>query len=256
MEFLQNKLKQALSRGDQQIGCWLSTGGALVTEICASSGFDWVLIDMEHAPNDVTQVLSLIHAASAYPSSIAVRAPWNDAVMLKRLLDMGVQTLMVPNVKNKFEAEAAVAAVRYPPRGIRGVSGNSRSNRFGRIGDYFEHADENICLIVQIETAEGQENAEEIAAVDGVDCVFVGPADLAADFGYLGKHTEEQPQLEMQKVIERAIASGCAAGILAFNEKEAKKWLELGANFVAVTGDAFLLSRGMESVVKSFRGEV
>ena len=126
MQFIQNKLKIALQDGNAQIGCWLMTGSPLATEICASSGFDWVLIDMEHTPNDVPQVLSLIHAASAYPVSIAVRAPWNDAVMIKRLLDMGVQTIMVPNVRTKKEAEAAVAAVRYPPRGTRGVSGNSR----------------------------------------------------------------------------------------------------------------------------------
>ena len=159
MQFIENKLKVALREGRPQIGCWLMMASPLSAEICASSGFDWVLIDMEHTPNDIPQVLSLVHAASAYSASIAVRAPWNDAVMIKRLLDMGVQSIMVPNVRTKEEAEAAVAAVRYPPRGIRGVSGNSRSNRFGRITDYFEHADDHVCLIAQIETQVGKDNA-------------------------------------------------------------------------------------------------
>ena len=253
MKFIQNKLKAALQEGKSQIGCWLMTGSPLAAEICASSGFDWVLIDMEHTPNDVPQVLSLVHAASAYPVSIAVRAPWNDAVMIKRLLDMGVQTIMVPNVRTKQEAEAAVAAVRYPPRGTRGVSGNSRSNRFGRIKDYFDRADEHICLIVQIETQMGWDNIEEIAAVDGINCLFVGPADLAADIGYLGKNGEAVPQAAMADVIARSINVGCAAGILAFDDAEAKKWLGNGATFIAVTGDGFLLSRGMDAVVKSFK---
>jgi 4-hydroxy-2-oxoheptanedioate aldolase len=254
MKFIQNKLKAALQEGKSQIGCWLMTGSPLAAEICASSGFDWVLIDMEHTPNDMSQVLSLVHAASAYPVSIAVRAPWNDAVMIKRLLDMGVQTIMVPNVRTKQEAEAAVAATRYPPRGVRGVSGNSRSNRFGRIKDYFDRADEHICLIVQIETQMGWDNVEEIASVDGIDCLFVGPADLAADIGYLGKNAEETPQAAMADVITRSVNVGCAAGILAFDDAEAKKWLGNGATFIAVTGDGFLLSRGMDAVVESFKG--
>lgn len=255
MQFIENKLKTALKEGRKQIGCWLMTGSPLAAEICASSGFDWVLIDMEHTPNDVPQVLSLVHAASAYPASIAVRAPWNDAVMLKRLLDMGVQTIMVPNIRNREEAEAAVAAVRYPPLGIRGVSGNSRSNRFGRIKDYFDKADAHICLIAQIETEMGKDNVEEIAAVEGIDCLFVGPADLAADLGYLGKNANPAAQAAMKDVIGRTVKAGCAAGILAFDEAEAKKWLTEGATFVAVVGDGFLLSRGMDAVVRAFKGE-
>jgi 4-hydroxy-2-oxoheptanedioate aldolase len=176
--------------------------------------------------------------------------------MIKRLLDMGVQSIMVPNVRTKEEAEAAVAAVRYPPRGIRGVSGNSRSNRFGRITDYFEHADDHVCLIAQIETQVGKDNAEEIASVDGIDCLFVGPADLAADLNYLGKWQDPVPQEAMGEVIASALNAGSAAGILAFDELGAKKWLDRGATFVAVTGDSFLLSRGMDAVVKSFRGDI
>ncbi|MDG2203008.1 MAG: HpcH/HpaI aldolase/citrate lyase family protein [Burkholderiales bacterium] len=256
MQFIENKLKVALREGRPQIGCWLMMASPLSAEICASSGFDWVLIDMEHTPNDIPQVLSLVHAASAYSASIAVRAPWNDAVMIKRLLDMGVQSIMVPNVRTKEEAEAAVAAVRYPPRGIRGVSGNSRSNRFGRITDYFEHADDHVCLIAQIETQVGKDNAEEIASVDGIDCLFVGPADLAADLNYLGKWQDPAPQEAMGEVIVSALNAGSAAGILAFDELGAKKWLDRGATFVAVTGDSFLLSRGMDAVVKSFRGDI
>ena len=160
---------------------------------------------------------------------------------------------MVPNIRNREEAEAAVAAVRYPPRGIRGVSGNSRSNRFGRIKDYFDKADDHICLIAQIETQMGKDNVEEIASVDGIDCLFVGPADLAADLGYLGKNADPTPQAAMGEVIGRTVKAGCAAGILAFEETEAKRWLNNGATFVAVVGDGFLLSRGMDAIVRSFK---
>jgi 4-hydroxy-2-oxoheptanedioate aldolase len=254
MEMIENRLKRALLDGQLQVGCWMSLGSHVAAEICASAGFDWVLADMEHAPNDVPQVLQLLHAAAAYPTSIMVRTYWNDTVLIKRLLDLGVQSLLIPNVQTADEARRAVEAVRYPPRGIRGVSANSRSNRFGRIADYFKRADDELCLMVQIETRQGVENLESIAAVDGIDGLFIGPQDLAADLGHLGNPAHAQARTTMSDVLQRVDKAGKVPGILAFAEADAKHWIGQGARFVAVTGDAFLLARATESVVAGFKG--
>jgi 4-hydroxy-2-oxoheptanedioate aldolase len=253
MEMIGNRLKQVLVDKQLQVGCWLSLGSHTAAEICASAGFDWVLIDMEHAPNDVPQVLHLLHAAAAYPSSIVVRAYWNDTVLIKRLLDLGVQSLLVPNVQTVEEAKLAVEAVRYPPRGVRGVSANSRSNRFGRIKDYFQRANDEVCLMVQIETRQGLDNLEAIAAVDGIDGLFIGPQDLAADLGHLGNPGHVEVRAAMGEGLRRIDKAGKVPGILAFAEADAKHWISEGARFVAVTGDAFLLARSSEAVVKAFK---
>ena len=253
MEMIQNRLKQALLEKQLQVGCWLSLGSHTATEICASAGFDWVLVDMEHAPNDVPQVLHLLHAAAAYPGSIMVRTYWNDTVLIKRLLDLGVQSLLMPNVQTVEEAQRAVAAVRYPPRGVRGVSANSRSNRFGRIKDYFKRADDELCLMVQIETRQGLDNLEAIAAVDGIDGLFIGPQDLAADLGHLGNPGQAEARAAMGETLHRIDKTGKVPGILAFVEADAKHWIDEGARFVAVTGDAFLLARSTEAVVAAFK---
>ncbi len=253
MEMIKNKLKRALLDNELQVGCWMSLGSHTAAEICASSGFDWVLIDMEHAPNDVPQVLHLLQAVAAYPCSVMVRAYWNDTVLIKRLLDLGVQSLLLPNVQTVEEAKRAVEAVRYPPLGIRGVSANSRSNRFGRIKDYFERANDEICLMVQIETRKGLDNLEAIAAIDGIDGLFIGPQDLAADLGHLGNPGHADAREAMGETIKAIGESGKAPGILAFAEADAKHWIDQGARFVAVTGDSFLLARSAESVVAAFK---
>lgn len=252
MEMIRNRLKQALREKKLQCGCWMSLGSHTAAEICASAGFDWVLIDMEHAPNDVPQVLHLLHAAAAYPSSVMVRAYWNDTVLIKRLLDLGVQSLLIPNVQTVEEAKRAVEAVRYPPRGVRGVSANSRSNRFGRIKDYFKRADDELCLMVQLETRKGVDNLEQIAAIDGIDGLFIGPQDLAADLGHLGDPAHTDARAAMSDAIQRIDKTGKVPGILAFIEADAKHWISQGARFVAVTGDQFLLARSTESVVAAF----
>jgi len=254
MDMIRNGLKQALLDKQLQVGCWMSLGSHTAAEICASSGFDWVLIDMEHAPNDIPQVLHLLQAVAAYPCSVMVRAYWNDTVLIKRLLDLGVQSLLLPNVQTAEEAERAVAAVRYPPRGVRGVSANSRSNRFGRIKDYFKKADDEICLMVQIETRMGLDNLDAIAAVDGIDGLFIGPQDLAADLGHLGNPGHGDAREAMGKTLGRIANSGKVPGILAFVEADARHWIDQGARFVAVTGDSFLLARSTESVVAAFKG--
>ncbi len=252
MEMIRNRLKQALRDKKLQCGCWISLGSHSAAEICASAGFDWVLIDTEHAPNDIPQVLHLLHAAAAYPSPVMVRAYWNDTVLIKRLLDLGVQSLLIPNVQTVEEAKRAVEAIRYPPRGVRGVSTNSRSNRFGRIKDYFKHADDELCLMVQLETRTGVENLEKIAAIDGIDGLFIGPQDLAADLGHLGDAAHADARAAMGDAIQRIDKTGKVPGILAFIEADAKHWISQGARFVAVTGDQFLLARSTESVVAAF----
>ncbi|HWQ37551.1 MAG TPA: aldolase/citrate lyase family protein [Burkholderiales bacterium] len=254
MDMPLNQLKRALRDKRVQVGCWLSLASHACAEICASAGFDWILIDTEHAPNDLPQVHHQLHAIAPYPVSTLVRAYWNDTVLIKRLLDLGVQSLLLPYVQNAEEAKRAVAAVRYPPRGVRGVSANSRANRFGRVRDYFKHADEEICLILQVETRSALSQIEAIAAIDGVDGIFIGPQDLAADFGHLGNPGHAEVQAAMADAIRRILATGKAPGILSFVEADARKWIEQGALFVAVTSDQFLLARATEAVVRTYKG--
>lgn len=253
MEFPINRLKQNLRAGKVQTGCWVSLASHASAEICASAGFDWILIDMEHAPNDLPQVHHQLHAAAAYSSSVLVRAPWNDMVLIKRLLDVGVQSLLLPYVQNEDEARRAVAAVRYPPHGVRGVSANSRSNRFGRVPDYFQKADENVCLLLQIETRAAIDRIEKMAAIDGVDGLFIGPQDLAADLGHLGNPGHPDVQQAIGEAITRIKATGKVPGLLNFNEPDAKKWIAHGAQFVAVTSDQFLLARESAAVAARFK---
>src|SRR5215204_2417895 len=180
MDFPVNKFKQRLRAGEQQVGLWSSLSSAAATEVLGDSGFDWILIDTEHAPNETPMVADQLRAASMGSASPVVRPAWNDQVILKRLLDVGVQTLLVPFVQSAEEAARAVAATRYPPRGIRGVASVHRANRYGRAPDYFARADDEMCVMVQLETRVAVDALEEIAAVEGVDAVFIGPSDLSA----------------------------------------------------------------------------
>jgi len=253
MDMPVNQLKHNLQAGKVQTGCWVSLASHASAEICAGAGFDWILIDMEHAPNELHMVHHQLHAAAAYPVSTLVRLPWNDTVVIKRLLDVGAQSLLLPYVQNEEEAKRAVAAVRYPPRGIRGVSTSSRANRFGRVTDYFKRVDEEICLILQIETREALAQIEKIAAIDGVDGLFIGPQDLAASFGHLANPGHPEVQAAIADAITRIKTTGKAPGILAFAEADAKRWIEHGARFVAVTSDQFLLTRETSAVVARFK---
>ncbi|HEX4984529.1 MAG TPA: HpcH/HpaI aldolase/citrate lyase family protein [Burkholderiales bacterium] len=248
-----NHLKRALRAGRTQTGCWLSLASHVSAEICASAGFDWVLVDTEHAPADLQNVHHQLHAIAAYPTAALVRAYWNDTVLIKRLLDVGVQSLLLPYVQNAEEAKRAVAAVRYPPQGVRGVSANSRANRFGRVPDYFAQANDNILLLLQIETRAAVAEIEKMAAIDGVDGLFIGPQDLAADFGHLGNPGHPDVQAAMADALTRIGKTGKVPGILAFNEADAKRWIAHGARFVAVTSDQFLLVRESAAVAARFR---
>jgi 4-hydroxy-2-oxoheptanedioate aldolase len=239
-----NRFKAALLEGRPQIGLWSSLCSNIVAEIIGSSGFDWIVIDTEHAPNEVPGLLSQLQAMVNGTAEPVVRCAWNDAVLIKRILDIGARSLLVPFVQNAEEARRAVAATRYPPLGIRGVSVAPRANLYGRVPNYHGSAHENICVLVQVETASAVEQIEAIAAVAGVDGIFIGPSDLAADLGHLGNPNHPEVQAAIAAAGARIRAAGKASGILTSDTGAAGRYLELGFTFVAVGSDAGVLARG------------
>lgn len=248
-----NRLKRALRDGRPQIGLWSSLSSHVTVEVIAGSGFDWLLLDTEHSPNELTMVHSQLQAMAGGTATPVVRPVWNDAVVLKRLLDIGVQNLLVPWVQNAEEARRAVAATRYPPDGIRGYAVTTRANHYGRVKDYAKRVNNELCVIVQIETRAALANLEAIAASDGVDGVFIGPSDLAADFGHVGNSAHPEVRAAIDDAIGRIKRTGKAAGILAPVEADARHWLELGCLFVAVGSDVGLLARQSEALAAKFR---
>jgi 4-hydroxy-2-oxoheptanedioate aldolase len=211
------------------------------------------LLDTEHAPNELTMVHQQLQAMTGGTATAVVRPAWNDAVIFKRLLDVGVQSLLVPMVQNAEEAQRAVAATRYPPEGIRGVAVTIRANRFGRVTDYVKRVRDELCVLVQLETRVALNNLEAIAAVDGVDGLFIGPSDLAADLGHLGDNRHPDVRAAIEDAISRILATGKIAGILAPVEADAKHWLERGCLFVAVGSDTGLLARQSEALAGRFK---
>jgi 4-hydroxy-2-oxoheptanedioate aldolase len=208
---------------------------------------------MEHSPNDLESLIGQLQAAAPYATHPVVRVPWNDMVAIKRVLDVGAQALLVPYVSTAEEAAAAVSYTRYPPRGIRGVAGTTRATRFGRIKDYARRAHEEICLLVQVETAQAVDNIEAICAVEGIDGVFIGPADLHASLGYPGEIANPAVKPRIDEAIRRIRAAGSAPGILTPNEADARHWLQCGALFVAVGADVGILARGAEALAAKFK---
>jgi 4-hydroxy-2-oxoheptanedioate aldolase len=253
MELPVNAFKRALVEGRQQIGLWCSLPGAYAAEAMAGSGFDWMLFDTEHSPGDPLTVLAQLQAVAAYPVSPVVRPASNDAVLIKRFLDIGAQSLLIPFVQSAEEARAAVAATRYAPAGIRGVSAVTRATRFGRVADYGRRAHAEICLLVQVETREALDRLEEIAKVEGVDGVFVGPGDLAASLGHVGEPGHPEVRAAVEAAIGRIRACGKPAGILTPDPAFAARCIELGTTFTAVGGDLGLLARATESLARPFR---
>jgi 4-hydroxy-2-oxoheptanedioate aldolase len=253
MELPVNKFKHSLAAGRQQIGLWVSLASAYSAELVAGSGFDWLLIDTEHSPNEVDTTLAQLQAAAAWPVSAVVRPAWNDKVLVKRHLDIGAQTLLIPYVQSEEEARAAVEAVRFPPRGVRGVAGMTRATRFGRVDDYAKRADRELCLLVQVETRAGLDALEAITRCDGVDGVFIGPADLAAGLGHLGEIAHPEVQSAIRDGIARIRACGKGAGILATDEPSARRYIEWGTTFTAVGMDAMILARETERLAAKFR---
>jgi len=234
-------------------GIWVCSGSPLVAEICAGAGLDWVLIDMEHSPNGLESVLGQLQAVAAYPVTPVVRVPIGDVVTLKQVLDLGAQNILVPMVSSADEARAVVEAVRYPPRGRRGVgSALARSARWNRVDDYLARADDHVALFVQIETSEGVDAAAEIAAVDGVDGVFVGPSDLAASMGVLGRQTHSDVVSAVRRTFGAVRAAGKPVGVNAFDPGVAQSYIDAGADFVLVGADVALLARGSEALAARF----
>jgi 4-hydroxy-2-oxoheptanedioate aldolase len=248
----QNRFKQALSEGRQQIGLWCSLPGPYVAEVIAGSGFDWILFDTEHSPGDPVTVLAQLQAAAAYPVSPVVRPASNDAVLIKRFLDIGAQTLLIPYVQNAAEAKAAVAATQYPPAGIRGVAATTRATGFGRVPGYGKRAHEQVCLLLQVETREALGQLEEIANVEGVDGIFIGPGDLAASFGRVGETSHPEVLGAIENAIGRIRSCGKPAGILTADVAYAKRCIELGTTFTAVGADIGILARGTENLARQF----
>jgi len=252
MELPSNPFKQALRRGQPQLGLWMTLASHYGTEAVASAGFDWLLLDMEHSPNDYDDILRQLQVVGGYRSHAVVRPPWNDPLAFKRLLDIGAQTLLIPYVQNAQEAQAAVRAMRYPPRGIRGMSAVTRATNFGRVPDYAQRCEEELCLLVQVETVDALDQIEAIAAVDGVDGIFIGPGDLAASMGIAGQLKHPQLLDHIDKAIDRIVASGKAAGILTGDRELARRFMERGTTFTAVGVDAALLARSADELVRAF----
>lgn len=253
MDLPRNIFKHSLRAAKAQIGLWSSLSSNYSVEVIAGAGFDWLLLDMEHSPNDLESLLAQLQAAAPYAAHPVVRVPWNDMVTIKRVLDIGAQSILVPYVSTADEARAAVSYTRYPPAGVRGVAGTTRATRFGRIKDYARRAHEEICLLVQVETQAGLENIESICALEGVDGVFIGPADLHASLGHVGEIANSKVKPIIDEAIRRIRKAGKAPGILTPSEEDAQHWLECGALFVAVGADVGILARGAEALAAKFK---
>ena len=251
---LDPSFRERLASSDRAlIGMWACSGSTLVTEVAAGSGLDWLLIDMEHSTNTLESVLLQLQTVAAYPITPLVRVPSNDAVAIKQILDLGAQNLIVPMVSSADEARAAVAATRYPPAGVRGVgSALARSARWNRVDGYLQESAQHTSLTVQIETAAGVDAAAEIAAVDGIDAVFVGPSDLSASMGLLGQQTHADVVAAVEKVFAAVKAAGKPVGVNAFDPAAADAYVAGGADFVAVGADVALLARASEALAARF----
>ncbi len=247
-------LRDALAASTRPLaGIWVCSGSTVAAEIVAGSGIDWVLIDQEHGPNDLGSTLLQLQVLAGYPVTPVVRVPSHDAVTIKQVLDLGAQTLLVPMVSTAGQARELVRAVSYPPRGIRGVgSALARSARWNRVDDYLTDAAEHVSLFVQIETADGVDQAAEIAAVDGVDGVFVGPSDLAASMGVIGQQTHPDVVAAVHRAFEAVRSAGKPVGVNAFDPAVAQSYLDAGATFVLVGADVALLARGTEALAAKF----
>ena len=247
-----NRFRQALLARRRLIGCWCSLANPVTTEVLGLAGFDWLLLDAEHAPNDVTTLIPQLLALKDSASAPVVRPPWNDTVVIKRLLDAGFYNFLIPFVESAEEAQRAVAATRYPPAGVRGVSVAQRHNRYGTVPGYLKAVNENIAVMVQIESARGLAAVDSIAAVDGVDGIFVGPSDLAAALNHLGNAAHPEVQQAIHHLFDRAKAHGKASGILAPVEADARRYLDWGADFIAVGSDLGLFRAATQALRDRF----
>ncbi|WP_298252209.1 HpcH/HpaI aldolase/citrate lyase family protein [uncultured Arthrobacter sp.] len=251
---LEESFREALGSADRPLaGMWVCSASPLVAEICAGAGLDWLLVDAEHSPNGLESILAQLQAVHGYPVQVLVRPPVNDTVLIKQYLDLGVQNLLVPMVHSVTDAEAAVAATRYPPAGVRGVgSALARAARWNRAPDYLAAAASTISVTVQIESTEAVAAVEDILAVDGVDAIFVGPSDLAASMGLLGQQEHDDVRAAVVHCLAAADRAGKPAGVNAFSPATANGYLDAGARFILVGADVALLARGSEALAAAF----
>lgn len=254
MNLAPNPFLAALRAGTPQIGIWITLSSPFAAEVVAGAGFDWAMVDMEHSPNDVTSVMGQLQVYAGHQTTALVRPDWNDPVLVKRLLDVGAQGLLFPMVQSPAEAAAAVAACRYPPRGIRGVSSSTRANQFGRISDYFDRVEQETAILVQVETRAAVAQALAIGQTDGVDGVFFGPSDIAADMGLLGQPMHAQVWDLIMAAATELMAAGIPVGTLVADTSFARKLLEQGFTFVACAVDSIILSRGADEIATTMRG--
>lgn len=253
MPSMTNTFKAAIKAKRAQIGLWQSLASPYTTELCAGAGFDFLVIDGEHAPNDIPSIMAQLQAMKGSPSQAIVRPPVGETSLIKQVLDIGAQTVLIPIVETVEQAQQLVAAVRYPPLGVRGVAGLTRATYFGKVPDYLKRANDEVCLLVQVETRKGLDNLNEIAAVDGVDGVFIGPADLSAALGHLGNPTHPEVRSTIEDCIKRIATVGKAPGILMADEAFAQRCLDLGALFVAVNTDISLFAQGVYATATKYK---
>lgn len=253
MELRRNTFKQALQAGEQQIGLWCSIADTTIAEMLADCGYDWILFDIEHAALDPLTVLPMLQAVAPYDVTPVVRPSSLNPAEIKKLLDCGAQTLLIPYVQNAKEAELAAAAVAYPPEGMRGVAGLTRATGYGTIPGYAQKAREEICLLVQVETREALEDLDAICAVPGVDGVFIGPADLSASLGYLGDPGHPDVRAIIKDAVKRIRAAGKPAGFLALDQDYIREIADAGSLFNAVDVDIALLRAGAVARLKEWK---
>jgi len=254
MKMPSNTFKQQLIAGQPQTGIWLGLANTYTAEIAATAGFDWLLLDAEHAPNDLSSLLAQLQVLAAYDSHPVVRPPVGDTVLIKRYLDIGVQNLLIPMVETAEQAAELVAATRYPPRGTRGVGHVlARASRWGQAEDYLSRADDEICLMVQVESPQALANLDAIAALEGVDGVFIGPADLSASMGHLGNASHPEVTTAINDAIARIRAAGKVAGIVTVDEQAARGYIAAGCTFVGVGIDTLLYANALRDLAARFR---
>lgn len=256
MKLAENAFLKAIRAGQQQVGLWVSLSSPYAAEAVAPAGYDWALLDMEHCPNDLSSLLGQLQAFAASPTTAIVRPDWNDTVKVKRLLDLGVPGLLFPMVETPDEAAAAVAACRYPPRGVRGVAGSMRGNKFGRVTDYYTEVEKQTAILIQLETVQAVENAQAYAQIDGVDGVFFGPADIGADMGHLGQPMHPEVWDLIRPAARKLMARGMPVGTLVSDAAFAAQLLNDGFSFVACGSDAGLLAKGADTLLNTVKSKL
>jgi len=249
---LPNTFRQKILACERQIGFWMGMSHHVTAEMAGLAGFDWLMLDGEHAPADIPIFLQMLQSLQLSPSAIVGRPSVNDPVLIKQFLDIGFYNLLIPFIESADEAQRAVSATRYPPQGIRGVAMAHRGNRYGTVPDYLSTINDNICLLLQIESAGGIDAIDDIAAVPGVDGIFIGPSDLSASLGYMGNPNHPEVQRVIKHLFDRARAAGKAVGTLAPVQADAQRYLDMGMHFVAVGTDVGVFRQAMAALRKAF----